>query len=127
MLGRIESGDRIAIADMEAGIGTLTRMPENSFDIALVVVDPSAKSIEVARRAFEIIAERKLGPTLVIANKVRDGRDLELIRAVLGDAEMIVVPEDEQIMRADREGIAPYDSARRSPGVTAIEEIAKRL
>ena len=112
---------------MEAGIGTLTRMPENSFDLALVVADPSSKSIEVARRAFEIIAERKLGPILLVANKVRDDRDLDLIRAVLGDVEMVVVPEDEAILKADRDGLAPYDVARHSPAVLAIDAISTRL
>lgn len=127
MLGQIESGDRAAIADMEAGVGTLTRMAESSLDLALVVADSSAKSIEVARRAFEIIGERKLGPTLLIANKVRDDADVELISSALGRVEMMVVPEDQAILRADREGLAPYDVARDSPGVRAIEEIAKRL
>ena len=127
MLGQIESDGRAAIADMEAGIGTLTRMPENSFDLALVVADPSSKSIEVARRAFEIIAERKLGPILLVANKVRDDRDLDLIRAVLGDVEMVVVPEDEAILKADRDGLAPYDVARHSPAVLAIDAISTRL
>lgn len=127
MLGQIESGGRAAIADMEAGVGTLTRMAESSLDLALVVADSSAKSIEVARRAFEIIGERKLGPTLLIANKVRDDGDIELISAALGRVEMMIVPEDEAILRADREGLAPYDVARDSPGVRAIGEIAKRL
>lgn len=112
---------------MEAGVGTLTRMAESSLDLALVVADSSAKSIEVARRAFEIIGERKLGPTLLIANKVRDDADVELISSALGRVEMMVVPEDQAILRADREGLAPYDVARDSPGVRAIEEIAKRL
>ena len=117
----------MALADMEAGVGTLTRMAETSLDLALVVADSSAKSIEVARRAFEIIAERKLGPTLLIANKIRDDSDLDLIRSALGEVELMVVPEDEAILRADREGQAPYDVARHCAGVRAIEKIAKRL
>jgi len=112
---------------MEAGVGTLTRMAEGSLDLALVVADPSAKSIEVARRAFEIIAERKLGPTLLIANKVRDDRDLELIRSAFGGVELMEIPEDEAILKADRDGLAPYDVAPGSPGVRALQEVAKRL
>ena len=112
---------------MEAGIGTLTRMPENSFEIALVVTDSSAKSIEVARRAHEIIAERKLGPTLVVANKLRDERDLELIRAGLGRVEIVSIPDDAAVTTADRDGVAPYDVALGSAAVAAIDALAKRL
>lgn len=112
---------------MEAGIGTLTRMPENSFDVAVVVADSSAKSIEVARRAFAIIAERKLGPILVVANKVRDERDLDLIREGLGVTDLIAVPEDPLILQADRDGLAPFDVARDSPAVRAIAILAERV
>lgn len=112
---------------MEAGVGTLTRMPEGSFDLAMVVTDSSAKSIEVARRALEIITERRLGPVLLIANSVREERDLEVIRGGLGPAEIRVIPEDPAILRADRDGFAPYDVARDSPGVRAMIEIARAL
>ena len=127
MLGQLESGDRAVIADMEAGIGTLTRMPENSFDVAIVVADSSAKSIEVARRAYAIIAERKLGPILLVANKVRDESDLELIRERLGVREDAWIPEDPAVLQADRDGLAPYDVAADSPAVAAIRKLASRL
>ena len=112
---------------MEAGIGTLTRMPENSFDVAIVVADSSAKSIEVARRVYAIVAERKLGPILLVANKVREERDLELIRTALGVREDVSIPEDPAVLQADRDGLAPFDVARDSPAVAAIEGLANRL
>ena len=51
LLGQLESDDRIVIADMEAGAGTLTRMQAGSLDVAVLVVEPSTKSIDVPRRA----------------------------------------------------------------------------
>ena len=112
---------------MEAGAGTLTRMSEASLDLALLVVEPSAKSIDVARRAAAIIAERGIAPTLVVANRVRHPRDLELIRAALPDQEVAVVPEDPAISQADRVGRSPIDTAPDSPGVRAIASLAARL
>ena len=112
---------------MEAGAGTLTRMSEASLDLALLVVEPSAKSIDVAQRSAAIIAEHKIAPTLVVANRVRDPRDLELIRAALPDREVAVVPEDAAISEADREGRSPVDTAPDSPGVQAIASLAARL
>lgn len=127
MLGQLEAGGRAVLADMEAGVGTLTRMPEGSFDVAVIVADSSAKSVEVARRALAVIAERRLGPTLIVANKVRDRRDLELIRSGLGISDIHAVPEDPVVLQADRDGLAPYDVAPKSPAVAAIASLAERL
>ncbi len=123
----MEAGGRFVIADMEAGIGILTRMPEGSLDMALLIAEPSRKSIEVARRAQEVIAERAIGPMLVVANRVRGGQDEETVRAGLEDAELVVVPEDPEITRADREGLSPLDAAPDCDGVRAIGALAARL
>jgi CO dehydrogenase maturation factor len=127
LLGQLESGDRVVVADMEAGVGTLTRIPAGSLDVAVVVVEPSAKSIDVARRAAAIIAERKIGMVLAVANRLRTEDDLELIRASLGSLEILSVPEDASIAEADREARSPLDVAPESPGVTAIGAVATRL
>ena len=127
MLGRLESGKRAVIADMEAGAGVLTRMAEGSLDLALIVTEPSAKSIEVARRASEIISERKIGPTLVIANRVRGSEDAELIRSSLRAEELVAIPEDPAVSRADRDGVSPFDAAPDAPAVEALVRLAGRL
>ena len=127
MLGQIDSVNRVVLADMEAGAGTLTRMAEGSLDLALLITEPSAKSIEVARRAAQILAERKVAPMLVIANKVRGDEDLEMIRQALGVAEVFAVPDDDEVLRADRDGFSAYDTAPNSPAVLAVGELARTL
>ena len=127
MLGKLESGDRVVIADMEAGAGTLTRMPEGCLDLALVVTEPSPKSIEVARRSLEIIAERKLGPAMVVASKIRSESDLAMIRAALVVDQILVVPEDPAVLAADRDGVSPLDSAPDCAAVAAIRTFAESL
>ena len=127
MLGQLEAGRRVVIADMEAGAGTLTRMPPGSLDVAVLVVEPSAKSIDVARRASAIIAERRIGRLLVVANRVRAEGDLELIRAGLPGIETVGVPDDPAIVQADREAHAPIDTAADGPGVQALATLALRL
>ena len=114
---------------MEAGIGTFTRMKEGAFDLGLIVTDSSSKAIEVARRARELLTNEKLGPIVIVANKVRDHRDVELIAEGLGIPadQLVVIPEDEAIARADREGVSPLDSGGESPAVRAIEDFARRF
>jgi len=125
LLGELEENGRIVVFDMEAGISTLLRMEAGQADVILVVAEPSAKAIEVARRAADIGRER--GSVIVLANKVRNDADLEVIRAALPEHELVVVPEDETISRADREGVAPIDLCAESPGVDALVRLAGRL
>jgi len=92
----------------------------------LVVANPTAKALEVARRAVEIASDKT--EVIVLANRVRDQSDLDDIRAVLGEErELIVIPEDTVIARADRDGLAPIDLDEDSPGVTALVALADRL
>ena len=112
---------------MEAGAGTLTRMAQGSLDVAVLVVEPSAKSMEVARRAAVIMRERMIGMLVVAANRVRSVADLELIRSALPGVEILAVPDEPAIARADREARSPMDSAPDSPGVRAVLDLAARL
>ncbi len=125
MLRELEDGHRTVICDLEAGIGTITRLAPGNTDVVLVVANPTAKALEVARRGLEIA--RDIAEVIVLANRVRDEADLEAIKRVLGEREMIVIPEDPVIAAADREGTAPIDLDPSSPGVAAIVKLAERL
>jgi len=127
LLGQLEAGERVVIADMEAGAGTLTRMPQGSLDVAVLVVEPSTKSIDVARRASAIVAERKIGMLLIAANRLRSEADLSLIRSALPGVETLAVPDDPAIAQADRDARSPMDAAPDAPGVQAIQALAMRL
>lgn len=127
MLGQFEGADPIVIADFEAGVGTLTRMAEAAVDAILVVVEPTPKSIEVAQRAIAIAAERRIGPVIIVANRVGPDGDLERLRAALGEQAFSVVPDEPAIREADRDGRAPLDVAPHSPGVAAIAGIARTI
>lgn len=126
LLREIAAGDRTVLGDLEAGIGVLTRMETGSLDSVLVVANPTPKSIEVARRAVQTARAREI-EVLVVANRVADDADLAAITAVLGDEEIVVVPDDPAIARADAEGLAPIDLDEASPGVRAIVRISERF
>jgi CO dehydrogenase maturation factor len=125
LLGELEVDGRIVVFDMEAGVATLLRMEPGQADVVLVVAQPSAKSIEVARRAVEIASDR--AEVVVLANRVRNATDLETIRAALPEHELVVIPDDPVIERADREGLAPIDVDATAPGVRALRKLADRL
>jgi CO dehydrogenase maturation factor len=126
LLRELESEGKIIIGDLEAGIGTVMRLQEGQADVVLIVVQPTAKSIDVARRAVELASDRG-ARMIVVANRVRDDEDLALIRAAVGDAEMVVVPDEPAIALADREGRAAIDVDENAPGVRVLIELADRL
>ena len=126
LLRELEDEYRIVICDLEAGIGTVSRMAPGNVDVAVIVANPTAKALEVARRAISISED--VAEVVVLANRVRNDDDLNAIKEALGeDHELIVIPEDPVIAAADREGTAPIDLDPDSPGVAEIIKLADRL
>ena len=125
MLGELEANGKTILCDMEAGIGTVLRLQPGGTDLVLIVAEPSAKAVEVAGRSARIAASR--ARVLVIANKVSGEEDLDLITRGVGDHEVVSVPADPEVERADRDGLAPIDVAPDAPAVRALVALARRL
>ena len=117
----------MVIADLEAGLGTLSRLGERKVDAVVLVVEPTPKSIEVATRAAALAREKSLGRLLVVANRVGDAGDLAAVRAAFPDDQVVGVPDDPAIVEAERRGLAPLDVAPGAPAVRALAELAETL
>ncbi len=115
------------IADLEAGIGTLTRLGDQRVDAVLVVVEPTPKSLEVGSRAAQLARERSIGRVIVVASRVRDDVDLATVQAAFPGYEVVPVPDDPAIVRAERQGVAPLDVAPEAPAVRALVDLAESL
>ncbi len=124
MLGSVDPGASVVVADFEAGLGTLTRLGDVRVDVVVVVVEPMAKSIEVGTRAAAYAATHSTDRVVVLANRVRNDDDLGAIQRAFPTAEVVVVPDDPTIGEADRRGVAPLDVAPTSPAVEAISALA---
>ena len=125
LVRELEHGERTVICDLEAGLATVEGLKPGDADIVLVVANPTAKSLDVARRAIALadgVAE-----VIVLANRVGSDADVELIRDALGDVELVVIPEDPVITEADRHGTAAIDLDVDGPGVAALIRLAERL
>jgi CO dehydrogenase maturation factor len=127
LLGAFDAPDRMVIADLEAGIGTLTRVDPGAIDVAVLVAEPTRKSLEVAQRARDLARQKGIGNVVVVASKVATEADLDAVRDRFHDVEVIAVPDDPAIMRADRDGVAPMDHDPDSPAVTALGRLADIL
>ncbi len=127
LLSSVPESDTVIIADLEAGIGTLTRLPESSVDSTLVIVEPTPRSIDVGQRAVLVATERKQGRVTIVANKVANADDDARVRAAFADHDLIAIPADAVVIRADRQGVSPIDIDPAAPAVEAIAGIAMRL
>ncbi len=115
---------------MEAGLEHLKRGTLEHVDTLLIVIEPYFKSLEAAGRIEEL--GRNLGVPLryAVANKVRSQRDEEAIRSFCeskGIPVAAVVPFDEGVAEAEREGRAVLDVAPDSAAVAVLRDFAKRL
>ncbi|MFN2389811.1 MAG: P-loop NTPase [Actinomycetota bacterium] len=123
----LDATGRTIIADLEAGINDLIWAYPKPGDILLVVTEPYRKSIEVARRALSVAEELQLDQVVVVANRCESDDDADRVAAELGGAEVVAVPDDVAVWRADRDGRSPLDAAPDSPAVAAVQRLAARL
>ena len=116
---------RTVLCDLEAGIGTVLRLEPGAIDVVLVIAEPTAKAVDVAARSARIAEHR--ASVLVVANKVQDDGDLDLIRTSVGGREIVPVPADPLVEEADRRGVAPIDLAPDSTAVRAMADLGALL
>lgn len=127
MLGQLARPGRVVVADFEAGLGTIMRLHGNPVDVVVVAVEPTAKSLEVGRRAAAAVQEATLGRIVVTANRVRGDEDMARVRAAFAGVDPVMIPDDPAIMNAERRGVAPLDAAPDAPGVRALIGLAELL
>lgn len=118
---------QMVVADLEAGVGTLTRLGDAGVDVVLIVVEPTPKSVEVGCRAAALVADKELGRALVVASRVRDDDDLAMITKAFPDHQVVAIPDDPAIVAADRHGTAPLDSAPDAPAVRALAGLVDEI
>ncbi len=112
----------VLILDMEAGIEHLGRGTAKGVDMLIAVVEPSLRSIETLKRIDKLARDIGIENVAVVVNKYSDryGDVVKRIRhEILG-----VIPYDECFIKADVEGIPPYELGCQ---IEAFERIKRRL
>ncbi len=117
----------MTITDMEASIEHMSRGTTRHVDAMILVTEPYFRSLETVGRMAPLAEELGIKYIWAVANKVRSARDEEIIRSYCADHGVelaAVVPWDEAIQEADREGRALMDYQPAAPAVVAVEGIA---
>lgn len=126
----VGGNDRPTILDIEAGLEHLSRGTARGVDTLLVIVEPYFKSMETAARMAELGRELGIGKVYGVANKVAGADDEKELRAFFstkGLKILGIVPQDELVRNAERQGVGPLDLADTSPAINRIGEIARAL
>ena len=111
----------VVIMDMEAGLEHLGRGTAMNMDQFIVVIEPGARSVQTYRNVKRLASDLGIKRVRVVANKVRDERDEEFIKANIPAEDLLgFIHYNLEIMDADRNGQSPYDYSPK-----AIEEIRK--
>jgi CO dehydrogenase maturation factor len=98
------------VMDMEAGIEHLGRGTTRGVDLMIVVVEPGQRSVDTARRVFELGGQLGLRRFRVVANKIVTPEDEAFVRAAFPSEELLgVIPYSEELRGADREGRSVLD------------------
>ena len=106
----------IVVMDMEAGVEHLGRATSGSVDALVIVVNPGARSRVAADKIRKLGRDIGIANIVILANRVRDKEDEELIRRSLPDFEIIgFIPEHEEIVNADRKGVRPFEDIAEAP------------
>src|SRR3982750_4261538 len=108
------AAEDVCILDTEASPEHLSRGTAMYADAMLPVVEPYFKSLETGRRMALLGRDLGLERVVLVANKIRDERDLAAVRefAATHDLEIAgVVPFDEQLPAAERASLSPLDYA----------------
>lgn len=123
--------DRELIVDMEAGLEHLSRGTTRNVDMLLAVAEPYYRSLETARRVYELAQELGIEEVRLVANKVRDERESEAIHAYAdrhGLALAAEIPFDEAVLQADLRGQPLLDTGGMdAPAVIEIDRLADSL
>ncbi len=125
-----DTPEDVTILDTEASPEHLSRGTARYADAMLTVVEPYYKSLETGRRMAVLGKDLGLDHVALVANKIRDERDLAAVREFATQHELElagVIPFDEHLTDAERASIAPLDHDPDAPAMVAIGELEEAL
>lgn len=128
LLAEVPPGE-VCVLDMDPTPEAFTRSVPRHADLLLVIARGTPASLLSARRITGLGRDLGVGRVELVANAVRSAADAEAVRALAAELGVPVaglVPHDDALAAAEREGRAPIDAAPDGPAVRAITALARR-
>lgn len=102
------------ILDMEAGLEHMGRASATGVDALIAVVEPGMRSVQTANRIQQLGRDIGIKRTFVVANKIREEQQCDVLRQALGEQTIIgTLPYCTGLVTADLDGrpVDPKESA----------------
>lgn len=122
--------DDAVVVDMEAGLEQFGRATCRGVDMLLIVVEPGSKSVETAARIAKLATEMGVENTAVVANRVRDGEELDAVRTMLageGLSMLSELPYSAAVARAEIMGGSPFRQNGSEEWIAAVGRLSKEI
>jgi CO dehydrogenase maturation factor len=121
--------DEAVVLDLEAGVEHIGRGTARQVDALLIVVDSNLKSLEIAKRIYDLASKAGMQHLYLVGNRVMNPTQEEAIRHFAEENELPVlalIPFDTKITEADMLGETPLKHKEIS-AVQAIDNICEVL
>jgi CO dehydrogenase maturation factor len=116
------------ILDMEAGVEHIGRGTARHVDVMLVVADANMKSLEIAKRIYELASGAGMERLFLVGNKVAEERQKKTISEFAKKNSLTIlgfVPFDQRIVEAEMRGESPLEF--KSEAIQTIEKMCQKL
>lgn len=99
--------DDLLIMDMEAGVEHLGRATAKGVDAMLIVVEPGRRSIDCAKRVWQMSNQIGISNIHLVFNKIADQNDHKFIESHFPNVQPLAsIPLSEEIRKCDQSGLA---------------------
>jgi CO dehydrogenase maturation factor len=118
------------ITDMEAGVEHMGRGTAEHVEIMLIVTDSSLKALETAKKLYGLAKQIGIKEAFMVGNKVTTKSERELIEQFAKQNQIPLlglIPYDEKVLMADRNGESPLKRANQSISITAVRKLGEKL
>lgn len=122
--------NEVVILDMEAGLEPFSRATARSVDLLLVVMEPTLKSLDTAKKIATYARELGIGRTWGVLNKVFNDQEVADFSKLAGDFGVeirVVIPYDPSVASAEKMGVPALDFCGDSPFVAAVERLCSTI
>jgi CO dehydrogenase maturation factor len=122
--------DEVVVVDFEAGLEHLGRGTAKGIDVMLVITEPSQKSLDLCSKIIKLSKELGIINIFLVANKVVDEGQLDIIRERINDWEIPLyhsIPFDPEMGKADLKGESPLEYCPESDGMRSLKRLYNKL
>jgi CO dehydrogenase maturation factor len=131
ILDRLSQNYEITLLDMSAGLEHLSRRTNRNVDILIIVVDASRAAYEAALRIRDLAKEVHIEfkKIVVIGNRFLPGMEEDLRGKLEEEGLQLIgmIPNDDELSKANYQGTSLMEISSSSSGVSAVDSIAEKL